>query len=294
MNPDVPPQQNQGGSRPSAPPLSEKDFIQNGWSLSSFPFWLWIFLMAALIGIVLGVSSWYKGLIIQEKSHDPFLEVTNREFSLFLWQFPSYMRVNAPKKTGYLPGFLTTSANFNPETAEEFVSAPPDLIFLYHTWHRLLAPDFIARPIPAAEFTEFLDQLAEWQPKNWKNAPGRYAELIESKKYSTLENLQTLDEAELPIVVRQAFIGWKNYFKDGEMINELHPTIGQVQAFLEKHPTYGRPYWRNIDQAGNQHVAGLDYLLVLLKGPLAPDAVIPNDQLAPFLKVALFNAEHVK
>lgn len=271
------------------PPLSEKDFIQNGWRLSSFPFWLWIFIMASLIGIIWGTSSWYQGLIKQEKSREPFLEVTNRDFSAFLWQFPSYLRVNVPKKTGYLPGFLSTSENFNSATAEEYVSAPPGLIFLYHTWHRLLAPDFIARPIPQAEFIEFLERLPEWKPKNWANAPNGYAEIIDAKKYTGTEDLQKLSEAVMPFVVRQAFQGWKNYFKEGQKINKMQPTYAQVQTLIDKHPAYARPYWRNIDEVENQQVAGSDYLLAMLKGAVVPDAVVPNDQLAPFLKVALFN-----
>lgn len=294
MNPDFPPQQNREGGPQERAPLSEKDFIQNGWRLTSLPFWLWIFLMAALIGVIYGTSSWYQGIINQEKKHNPFLEVTNRQFSVFLWQFPSFMRVNAPRKTGYLPGFLATSENFNLATAEEFVTAPPDLIFLYHTWHRLLAFDFTSRPIPAPELAEFLEQLPEWQPKNWKDAPGDYAKLIETKKYAGIDNLGMLPETEFPLIVKQAFIGWKNYFKEGPKINELHPTFGQVKAFLEKHPTYARPYWRNIDVVATQQIAGLDYLLGFLNGKFEPDAVIPNDQLAPFLKVALFNAEQAQ
>lgn len=277
---------NQGTSpKKNREPLSEKDFIQNGWSLSSIPFWLWIFLMAALIGVFMGTSSWYQGVIKQEKSHEPFLEVTNREFSVFLWQFPSFMRLNV-KKTGYLPGFSPSSENFNPETAEEFVSAPPALIFLYHTWHRLLAPEFIARQIPPEEFAEFINQMPEWEPKNWKNAPAGYGKLIEEKKTAEIKDLQTLSENELPLIVRQAFQGWKNYYKEGEEINQIHPTIGQVQEFLKKYSNYARPFWRNIGEIENQPVAGLNYLKDLSE---ATDTIIPNEQLSSFLKVGLFN-----
>lgn len=273
-------------------PLSERDFIRNGWSLKSFPFWLWIFMMAAFAGIIWGAANWYQGLILQEKKHNPFLEVTNRDFSVFLWQFPSYLRANVSKKTGYLPGFLTTSENLDIGHAEDPVTAPPNLVFLYHTWHRLLAADFIPRPIPASEFQEFLKQLPEWEPKNWKNAPSGYVEWVSSKKGT--ENLQKLSESELPLIVRQAFQGWKNYYQEGPKINEMHPTYAQVIAFLEKHPTYGRSYWRNIDFIEGQHVAGPDYLLGLLNGKYKPEDAVPDDQLAPFLKVALFNAEQAK
>lgn len=273
-------------------PLSEKDFIQDGWSLSSFPFWLWIFLMAALIGIFLGTSNWYQSYIREEKSHEPFLEVTNRQFSVFLWDFPSFMRINL-KKTGYLSGFSPSAQNFEPETAEEFVLAPPEVIFLYHTWHRLLSSDYISRPITLSEFAEFLDQMTEWQPKNWKNAPDGYAQLVEQKKYVSAGDLQTLPESELPLIVRQSFQGWRNYFKDGETINKIDPTIDEVLTFLIKHPTYARPFWRNIGEIDNVPVAGLNYLKDLLMPPIA-DAKLPNDQLSSFLKVAIYTQMYSK
>lgn len=275
------------------PPLSEKDFIKNGWSLKSYPFWLWIFLMAALTMVFWGTSGWYEGLLKKEKGKDPFLEVTNREFSVFLWQFPAFIRNNVSKKTGYLPGFSLTSENLNLATAEEWVSAPPELIFLYHTWSRLLAKDFIARPINSQEFSMFLEQLPEWQPDNWKKAPKSYQELVDSNKYLTMDNLQTLSESELPLIVRQAFLGWKNYYMEGPNINEVRPTINLVQLFLGKHPTYARSYWRNIDKIRDVPVAGKNYLLALLQGA-SPDSVIPNDQLSSFLKVAYFNEEQAQ
>jgi hypothetical protein len=270
-------------------PLSEKDFIQNGWSFFSLPFWLWIFLIAALTGVILGTVGWYHGFLQKEKRVDPFLEVTNREFSVFLWQFPSFLRNNTPKKSGYLSGFLPNSENFNPETGEEFVSAPPDLIFLYHTWSRLLAPDFIARPINPSEFNEFLSQLTEWQPVNWKKAPPEYIQLIESKSYSKMENLQILPDSSFPLIVRRAFQGWKNYYKEGEKINDLQPTYARVKAFLERHPSYARPFWRNIAEVNGQKVAGLNYLSGFQNPSNPPDSTIPKDQIASFLKVALFN-----
>lgn len=293
MNPPPEPNRTDEGQR-SSPPLSEKDFIQDGWRLTSLPFWLWIFLMAAVVGIIWGFSGWYQGLIKEEKKHDPFLEVTNREFSLFLWQFPSFIRANVSKKTGYLTGFLSTSENLNTSASEDYVSAPPDLIFLYHTWDRLLASDYIPRAIPSSEFSEFLEQLPEWQPGNWEKAPSEYAQLVETKRYQTIENLQTLTQDELPMVIRQAFEGWKNYFKEGDGINELHPTYAQVQAFLEKHPTYARSYWRNIGTINGQQVGGLNYLRPFLSPSFDPEQVIPNSELAPFLKVALFNQEQAE
>lgn len=275
------------------PPISERDFIRNEKTFTSLPFWLWIALTAVAASLIWGSTHWFQKIIYKEKSHDLFLEVTNREFSLFLWQFPSFMRVHyqGKNKTGYLPGFLTNTENFSPVTAEEFVSAPPELIFLYHIWHRLLAPEDISRPIAPQEFEQFLEQLSEWNPKNWLAAPESYRQLVSSQDYLKVENLQTLSLDILPLNVRQAFLGWKNYFKEGEQINKLEPTFGQVKAFLEKHAHYARNFWRNISEINGQKIAGLEYLSGFVEGTFIPDAHIPQEQLSPFLKVALYNAE---
>jgi hypothetical protein len=294
MNPQDPRNDDRELNPSGKPPLSEKDFIQNGWSITSIPFWLSISLAAIVIALILGSRGWYEGFMQKEKMHDPFLEVTNRDFSVFLWQFPSFMRVNVSKKTGYLPGFLSTGENFNTATAEEFVSAPPDLIFLYHTWNRLLSPEFIARSIKPSEFDDFLQHLPEWQPLNWKNAPQEYVKLIDSKNYSKMDDLQTLPESVLPLIVRQAFQGWKNYFFEGPKINEVHPTFVQVETFLKLHPNYARNFWRNIETVHDQEVAGSNYLYALMNGTFIPDAEVPKEQLAPFLKLGLFNAEQAR
>ena len=289
---DKDPDLNKGSSHPEEP-LSEKDFIQNGWSITSFPFWLGLCLVAVASALVLGTHGWYQQIVQKEKGHQPFLEVTNREFSTFLWQFPSYLRVHTKKKTGYLTGFFTDQPNFSAATAEEFVTAPPDLLFLYHTWKRLLVPEFIQRPISPQEFTEFLNQLPEWQPQYWKQAPVGYVKLIESpQEIELVENWQNLPESTLPLIVRLAFQGWKNYFKEGEAINAIQPTVEQMKAFLKAYPNYGRPYWRNIGQVYHQRVAGEQYLLSLLNTQMNGEALIPEQELAPFLKVALFNEKY--
>jgi hypothetical protein len=297
MHPNTPPtdeNRNRQTNSSDQPPLSEKDFIHNGWSITSWPFWLWLFLIVVVAALIWGSKGWYEEFLQKEKNHDPFLEVTNREFSIFLWQFPSFMRVNVDTKTGYLPGFLATSENFDPGSGEEFVSAPPDLIFLYHTWHRLLAPEFIARLITPKEFEYFLEQLPEWKPANWPKAPQEYVQLVNSKSYTKTENLQTLPLSILPLIVRQAFQGWKNYFMEGPQINDLRPTFAQIKAFLEEYPHYARNYWRNIQDINGQQVAGIDYLYVFVSSTFIPDANVPKEQLTPFLKVALYNAEQAK
>lgn len=194
------------------------------------------------------------------------------------------------KSGAYLPGFLTTGENFDAKTSEDFVSAPPDLIFLYHTWHRLLAPEFTARPISPKEFEDFLAQLPEWMPDNWTKAPSEYVQLIHSKSYSQVADLQTLPASTLPLIVRQSFVGWKNYFVEGAQINDLNPTFGQIKTFLETHPNYARNYWRNIEEINHQKVAGLEYLDGFINGTFIPDEKVPKEQLTPFLKVAFYNS----
>lgn len=277
---------------PQRKPLSEKDFIQDespAKSIKSLPLWLWPFLLAVAISLVLGMQGWYERFLKIEKDKEPFLEVTNREFSLFLWQFPGFLPPNAPKKAGYLPGFQPSRENFNIQTAEDFVSAPPDLLFLYHAWHRELLPEFIAGPIPVKEFQEFLNQLPEWSPQHWQKAPESYVELVESNRYLELEDLQTLPLTSLPIEVRIAFQGWKNYFKEGPEINAIQPTFGQILSFLEKYPHYARPYWRNIDKIGQVQVGGVHYLSGLLDPNVSKESLVPKEQLSSFLRVALFN-----
>lgn len=292
MNPDKRPQiDNNLQTNPSGrPPLSEKDFIRNGWSLTSLPFWLWFALTVLVATLIWGHIGWFQNLIQNEKKKDPFLEVTNREFSVFLWQFPSFMRINVSKKAGYLPGFLTTGENFSSATSEEFVSAPPDLLFLYHTWYRLLSPEFIRRPIIPEEFKQFLEQLPEWSPAKWSTAPQDYIQLIDSKSYIHMKDLQTLPQSALPLMVRQAFIGWKNYFLEGPQINSVEPTFGEVKNFLDTHSNYARNCWRNISEINGQKVAGIDYLSGFIQATFVSDNLVPKEQLTPFLKVALYNA----
>lgn len=288
MNPNQPPNEKELSNQP----LLEQNFIQNKPVFTTLPFWLWLFLATIVVSLIWGGRQWYSNFIQKEKTHEPFLEVTNRQFSVFLWQFPSYMRVSVRSKGSYLPGFLATRENFNSATGEEFVSASPDLLFLYHTWKRLLVPDAIIRPIEAKEFAEFLEYLPEWQPKNWPEAPSGYVKLVESLS-DAQNNLQTLPESTLPMLVKQAFQGWKNYFKEGPQINALEPTFQQVTDFLKQHPTYARNYWRNINQVAGLQIAGSHYLYGLLEGNESLAAKVPSEQLTPFLKVALFNTEQL-
>ncbi len=278
-------------------PLSEKHFIQEKPNPKALSILLWIFLATALIAILWGGLGGVRYLVKQEVGSRPFLEVTNREMSVFLWQFSSFLRSHVKHKGDYLPGFqYVNKETMDLAKTEDFVVAPPGLLFLYHTWHRLLAPDFVARPISPEEFLEFLNQVEEWKPEYWKEAPKEYIALVKSLSSSSyrIQNLQRLPENILPLIVRQAFQGWKNYFKEGTFINQVEPTFAQLQSFLKEHSTYARNYWRNIQEIEGQKVGGHNYLYSLLMEIPNPHEKVPSNQLTPFLKVAFFNVEQAK
>lgn len=277
--------------------LSERDFIQENRgpppSAGPLPLWLWLTLVVFAAALVWGSMGWFQGFVDKKVSTEPFLDVTNRQFSLFLWQFPSFMKGHIKERAGYLPAFQSpTKEILDPAAAEQVVSAPPEVLFLYHTWSRLLSTDFIPRTIPPAEFEQFLQQVRIWQPEFWKEAPSDYVNLIKSKAFLKEEDLQTLPEKSLPITVRRAFQGWKNYFAEGAQINKIAPTIAEVNQFLEQHPAYARHFWRNIEEIESQEVAGKQYLSILMNPPPGQEQPFPIEQLAPFLKVALFNFAH--
>ena len=278
-------------------PLPEKDFIQDSKTRARFPFWLWLFLLAITTALVWGSLDWFKDvfqMLTQTNPQNvPFLNVTNRQMSNLLWQFPGLMRAHVKNKSGYLPGFLYMEREgLDPQAAQRIVSAPPDVLFLYHTWSRLIGYDYIPRPIPKTEFQEFLNQGLEWQPQNWPQAPQAYVQMV--NRLNTVndnENLQSLPEDVLPLDVRRAFQGWKNYFVEGPEINNIQPTFGDVQNFLREHPMYARNYWRNIQEVNGAEVAGPQYLAGFVSNNVDPSTPVPTHQLAPFLKVALFNAQ---
>ena len=275
-------------------PLEEKDFIQENSLFAGLPVWIGIGLVCLIMITVTGTYNWYLSQMNQKKLTEPFLEVTNRQFSLFLWQFPNFLRINSAIKTGYLPGFETSEEGIKLSEVDENVIAPPDLIFLYHTWKRLLVSQYIPRPIAPALFDEFLNQSQEWSPDLWKAAPKAYKELISSKSYQNITDMQSLSMEELPLVVRQSFQGWKNYFKEGPKINALQPTLAEIDYFLKQRPTYARNYWRNISTVAKQGIAGENYLLSLLEYNQPIDQIIPKNELAAFLKVAMFNAQQAQ
>lgn len=238
--------------------LSERDFFSNQ-SLSFFPFLFFFLALSLIVFFSLLLSP-------QEKEKEAFSSVTNREFSLFLWDFPVFLRSHAAKKMGYLPDFFTDRPNFDPEAGENLIKASPDILFLYHTWKRLLfnqiTPPLIEESNPA--FLQFQKEMPEWFPPYWKGS---------------------LND----ISIRKAFVGWQNYFKNGEAINTTQVTVRQLKDFLELHPHYGRSFWRNLERAGGKRIVGKEYLFILEEPLLEESTVVPSEQMSSFLKVALYH-----
>jgi hypothetical protein len=270
---------------PSRKKLQEKDFIQDRLRKNQFPFWIWLVILTTFIAIHWGTYNWYSNFIHTEIAKNPFLQVTNRQFSLFLWQFPEYMRINSKNKQGYLTGFqYGERITLVLKEADSYVVAPPSLIFLYHVWHRLISEEFSPRPIPVDEFKQFLAYAEEWQPRYWPNAPKPYLNFVaDLAKNATTEVLGKQEEEIIPFEVKQAFQGWKNYFKEGDAINAISPTYAEMRQFLNLNPHYARNYWQNIVHD--------DYPLYLISigDEQKQKEEIPKNELVPFLRVAFFN-----
>ena len=247
--------------------LQEKDFIQERYGKDPYPFWFWFFILAAFtLGLWL-VEGWFTREVRLEYSQNPFLQVTNRDMSVFLWQFPEKMRVNVAQKGNYLPAFqYEEKVSLFPDQADEWVSAPPELIFMYHTWKRQIGDIWFKRVIPKNEFVQFINYAEEWKPEFWDEAPEEYVQF-----YRKLGEVSADEDVSkrLPLIVRQSFQGWKNFFMEGEAIEQSKPTEEQVETLIAKYPTYARNFWRN----------------------MYPEYLEGN--LPPFLKVALFNSSHI-
>lgn len=276
--------------------LSEKDYIHEEYTKNPYPFWLILFLLTAFVVLVWAGKSWYTSFVNENVAESPFLQVTNRDFSLFLWENSEYMRVNAKNKSGYLTGFqYMDKVSLEPEFADRYVVAPPEVIFRYHVWNRLVSREYTPHPISISEFREFLASAEEWDPKNWPKAPPEYTALVDgiskgnalidfSQKDGVVNNLQTLPDAYLPQKVRRAFQGWKNYYKEGDLINRVKPTFGEMQDFIDTHPHYARNFWKNIVEDTYPH-----YLETLSSGKFDKLTYVPDQEMTPFLKVAIFN-----
>ena len=209
----------------------------------SWFFKLWCITFVVLtLSLCLATNIYYQTIqTLIEKS--PFLKVTNRDLSIFLWHFSEYMPQHVKNKNGYLPGFeYTNRIGIVLGEADKYCQAPPEILFLYHTWDRLLRKEFVERSIPVKEFLMFLEMNPEWKFESWADAPENY--------FCCLSNLS--DDAcnmclqDIPKIVRQAFQGWKNYYLEGERINYMEYTEKDIQNFIERHPGYSFNFWENI------------------------------------------------
>lgn len=188
------------------------------------------------------------------------------------------MRAWTKNKHGYLPAFESgETIGLNPEYAEDYAIAPPEVLFLYHAWQRLIAPELPPRAIPGDQFSAFLLDVAEWQPTHWKQAPKEYTLFV-----AKLENQKIYPASSIPWEVYRAFIGWKNYFVEGSAINALKPTKSEMAEFLRLYPHYAPNFWQNI--------VGSSYLQSFQR--LAHTENIPSSEIPPFLKAAFYN--HLK
>ncbi len=257
--------------------IKDNKLINESLGKNPKPFFIWLGVLLAVLACILGLQYGLKKYLEEKVCESPFNRVTNRQFSVFLWQNPRYMRANAQIKSGYLPAFQYLSkVSLEPELADDFVQAPPKVLFRYHTWERQVGDIYFPRRIDPGLFADFLDYAEEWTPKYWEKAPEGYVRMVKN-----LPNLSAEDLQKLPLEVKQSFEGWLNYFKEGEKIESVSPTYGEMEAFLKKYPHFARNYWKN--------VVSDDYLKSYASGQNDPNDVIPSDEVAGFLKAAFYN-----
>ncbi|MCB1149498.1 MAG: hypothetical protein KDK48_04970 [Chlamydiia bacterium] len=261
--------------------IKDDQLINEGFRKNPKPLFKGVLILALLFLAILGIQWGLKRTLAERVADSPFNRVTNREMAVFLWQNPEFMRVNSKTKSGYLPGFqYLDSVAAEPELAGEFVVAPPEVLFLYHTWKRQIGGYDFRERIEPAQFLKFLEYDPIWTPENWNEAPKRYVEMVSHLSEDSPINMTDLPHAVLPLMVRQAFVGWNNFFHNGNAIRTLQITRKEMQEFLEVYPYYSRPFWQNI--------VGEQYLRSLESGPQAE--LLPQDELNGFLKQAFFNS----
>lgn len=222
--------------------LKEEDFIQEGFHRDPKPMWWTLLLLALVIAAFWALSSWRQQQMDEQKDQAPFLQPKNREFSLFLWQNPQFMRANANSKVDYLTGFdFEDKVHLIPGRAEEYVVAPPEVLFVYHTWKRLTREISPKRKVKSKEFRAFLQSCPEWTAEYWGSAPQEYRQLLTTLPQYDEEAILSLPEA-----VHWAFQGWKNFYMEAEAINAIRPSYGEVRAFVQRYPGLERSQWINI------------------------------------------------
>lgn len=271
-------------------PLEEKNFIQEGYKKNPSPFWIWLAIAAAFVTLAWGTNAWLTKNSSTPDVSSSFLQVTNREFSLFLTQFPEYAKSFAKKKGEFLPAFSFEGAiSVAPTKADEQVIAPVELLFLYHTWKRQVGEHMPMRSVPAPLFLQFLQEMQMWQPRFWKQAPASYQAIVRSlEQGGQVKAEMLLDKATLPQEVLQAFQAWRNTALESKQIAAFTVSKGVVQKFLNTYPHYARNYWQNVLYESHPR-----YLRSFPPGKaavaIADEQPIADEELAPFLRFALYN-----
>jgi hypothetical protein len=274
---------------PEPSQLPDNKMINEGYKKDPGNFWAWILIVAAISALIWGTLSQYSSYMQEAVGPHPFLHVTNREMSRFLWQNPEFMRANVRMKTGYLPAFTTgDGTRLDPALADEWAMAPPGVLFRYHVWDRLVGGIWFPRPIPAQRFMAFLQEAPQWAPTYWKGAPASYVDFIASLDHNSNVDLAALQLSTLPQEVRVAFQAWQNFQHEGKQIEALQPTYADVKQFLEQYPTYRRPYWQNIVDTNQARYLGS---LATHTTQAGSEENLPREEIPPFLRIALYNAQ---
>lgn len=261
------------------PPLQDDRMINENYKQNPYSFWMIIASLVLIIAAFLSGRYWMEeGEIEKRAESGPFFQVTNRQFSIFLWYNPEFMRVNVSTKRAYLTGFqYREKLNIEPGMANQLAVAPPHILFFYHTWARLVGKKIPLRFISASEFQAFLRYSEEWQPKYWEDAPEEYVRLINSLDQQSEADLRD----SLPYEVAVAFQGWKCFFEEGTEINRVLPKVGEMRQFLKLHPFYSRNYWKNL--------VGNEYLKSLNEDDSNSTRSLKTEELTGFLRVAYYN-----
>ncbi len=268
---------------------SNPELVEDNEAASSKALWVFLALFLFVLAALWTIQEWQKEILSKKQFTTPFLQVTNRDFSLFLWQNPEFMCYNGKRRFGRC-SYSNAEVNIQliPEFADEYVAVPPEVIFRYHTWKRLLGDTLAPRSIHPGEFHIFLLKNPEWTPRYWKKAPQAYRAFLKTLSELQMDDLQTLPFATLPKEVRLAFQGWRNVTKEWINIESIHPTGQEMQQFLELHPTYNRNYWRNILMKSKP-----GYLKNFPFGPdprmINKNEVLTADEFSHFLKVGFYN-----
>ena len=117
---------------------------------SQLPIWASLLAFVALILLGYGVVHWVHVSRANTPYANPFLHVTNRDYSLFLWQNPEM--IGQGRERGYFSAFGAQGNEswLDPILADEMVVSPEYQLMRYHAWN-IYARDYLpqrTRPTP--------------------------------------------------------------------------------------------------------------------------------------------------